>query len=143
VAELNRVLDGRGTFIVHDRDTIEFIATVLPFYPDPQNPSECELYIKQVFGAVVKHYGEDEARRIFGPYGRQRTKRQIKLENDAALLMDYHYECLMAEKSKHKPSVRRLALRLAKENNIDPIAMERKIWRVIKDKKVRQYLLEH
>src|SRR5262249_14140279 len=108
----------------------------LPFRPSPDDPSECERYIKQVFDAVEKHYGEDEARRIFAPYGRKRTKREINTQKNAGLLLDYWGECLEASKSKRKPNVRRLARRLAKENNIDPVAMERKIWRVIKDEKV-------
>jgi hypothetical protein len=70
------------------------------------------------------------------------TKREIKLRNDAVLLMKYYLECADAEKSKRKPNVRQLALRLAKENNIDPVAMERRIWRVIKDKNVRRYFEE-
>jgi hypothetical protein len=104
--------------------------------------SSCEEYVKRLFECVVKFQGEDVARRIFGPYGRPRTKRQIKLQNDAALLGEYYLECLYAEESKGKPNVRKLARRLAKENNTDPGALERKIWRVIKDKKVRRYMLE-
>jgi rRNA maturation protein Nop10 len=108
--------------------------------PNANDSSECELYIKRVFEAVVKHYGEDEARRIFGPYGKQRTKREKNLENNALLFTEYLYERVQ---SKGKPNVRKLARRLANENNTDPVAMERKIWRAIKSKKVRQYLLEH
>jgi hypothetical protein len=46
-------------------------------------------------------------------------------------------------KTKRKPNVRQLAIRLAKEKNTDPGAMERKIWRAIKSKKVHCYLSEH
>jgi hypothetical protein len=114
--------------------------TVLPFYPNADDPSECEQFIKRVFEAVVKHYGEDEARRIFGPYGRPRTKREKSLEENALLWAEYCFERL---KTKRKPNIRQLAVRLAKEKNTDPGAMERKIWRAIKNKKVHRYLMEH
>jgi hypothetical protein len=110
------------------------INTILPFYPNGDDPSECEEYIKLVFEAVVKHYGEDEARRIFSPYGRLRTKREINDEANEELLVLYYLECIEAEKSKRKPNVRQLALRIAKEKKVDPVALERKIWRVIKEK---------
>lgn len=126
----------------HCDSIVEHVWT-LPFSPSKVGASGCERYIKRVFDAVVKHYGEDEARRIFGSYGKPRTKRQIKLEGDAELLSRYYLECVYAEQSKRKPNVRQLALRLAKETNTDPVAMERKIWRVIKDKNVRRYLREH
>jgi hypothetical protein len=88
----------------------------------------------------VKHYGEDEARRIFSPYGRPRTKREKSLEENALLYLEY---CVEGVKRKRKPNVRQLAVRLAKEKNTDPGAMERKIWRAIKSKKVHRYLSEH
>jgi hypothetical protein len=116
---------------------------ILPFYPNADDSLECEQYIKRVFEAVVKHYGEDEARRIFGPYGKPRTKREKRLEENTILFMEYCIETCEAKKSNRKPNVHQLALRLAKENNTDPVAMERKIWRAIRDKKVHRYLQEH
>src|SRR5215469_822418 len=97
--------------------------TYLPFFPDPDNPAECEEHIKRVFEAVVKHYGEDEARRIFGPYGKPRTKQEKALEQNALLLGEYVLE---GWKTKGRPNVRQLAARLAIENE-----------------KVRRYLREH
>jgi hypothetical protein len=108
--------------------------TILPFYPNADDPSECEQYVKWVFEAVVKHYGEDEARRIFGPYGRPRTKREINAETNEELLFCYYLEKIKADKEKRKPNIRRLALRLAEEKKTDPVALERKIWRVVKEK---------
>ena len=109
-------------------------AVLLPFYPNVDDPSECERYIKEVFEAVVKYYGEDEARRIFGPYGRPRTKREINDEQNEELLVAYYLECIKAEKLKRKPNVRQLARRLAEVNKLDPVALERKIWRLVKEK---------
>ena len=126
----------------HCGSTVEH-AWILPFNPTP-DPAPCEQFVKKVFGAVVKHYGEDEARRIFGPYGKQRTKRQIALEENAVLLGEYYLECVYAQQSNRRPNVRQLALRLAKESNDkDAVALERKIWRVIKSKKAHRYLREH
>ena len=118
----------------------EAFEVILPFYPDAADPSECEQYIKRVFEAVVKHYGDDQARRIFGPYGKPRTKREKSLEENAILFVEY---CFESVETGGKPNVRQLALRLAKERNTDPVAMERKIWRAIKDKKVHRYVQEH
>jgi hypothetical protein len=126
----------------HCNSAVEYWV-VLPFRPSPEDTSPCEQFVEQVFDAVVKHYGEDEARRIFGPYGKPRTKRQKNIEDNAVLAGEYFLECLYAEQAKRKPNVRKLARRLAKEGNIDPIAMEQRIWRAIKDEKVRRYLREH
>src|SRR6516162_11827804 len=72
----------------------------LPFNPDPADPAECEEHIKRVFEAVAKHYGEDEARRIFGPYGKPRTKRKLNNETNEELLFAYYLECIKADKEK-------------------------------------------
>jgi hypothetical protein len=132
---------------------------ILPFYPNADDPSECERYIKRVFEAVVKHYGEDEARRIFGPYGKPRTKRDIRLEENALLFLEYWLAGLEAgaetgtetpgtepklrEPKWRKPNIRQLAIRLAGEKNKDVDALERKIWRAINDERVRRYVEEH
>jgi hypothetical protein len=131
---------GGGMSPPDDEQTLSQHEVLLPFYPNADDPSECEQYIKRVFDAVEKHYGEDKARHIFAPYGRKRTKREINTQKNAGLLLEYWGECIEASKSKRKPNIRQLARRLAKENNTDSVAMERKIWRVIKDKNVRRYL---
>lgn len=112
---------------------------ILPFWPNADDPSECERYIKRVFEAVVRHYGEDEARRIFDPYGKPRTKRDKLLEENARLLLQYYLEGFDETAQWRKPNVHQLAVRLAKEKNTDADALERKIWRAIKDEKINRF----
>jgi hypothetical protein len=101
---------------------------------EPDDVSSCEEVVRQLFECIKKWQNEDEARRIFGPYGKPRTKREINNEENENLLTEYYLEFIKAEKSKGKPNVHQLALRLAKENNSDPVALERKLWRLIKGK---------
>jgi hypothetical protein len=111
----------------------ENIVIVFPTL-EPDDISSCEEVVQQLFECIKKWQNEDEARRIFGRYGRPRTKREINKEENEKLLTEYYLEFIKAEKSKDKPNVHQLALRLAKENNVDSVALERKIWRLIKGK---------
>jgi hypothetical protein len=91
----------------------------------------CKTLVGNVFEAIAERYGTDEAVHIFAPYGK-RSKRQVKLDSDVMLL----WKC-----DDMKPlNVRQLAFRLAKERRVNQDAMERKIWRVLKDKNVRRVL---
>jgi hypothetical protein len=94
---------------------------------------ECDVYVSWVFAAVLKLHGENEARRIFAQYANGPTKRETKLEKDAALLLRYLDLFLDVE---GKPNVRRFARQQAKDSGTDPDTMERKVWRVLKDQSV-------
>jgi hypothetical protein len=123
----------------------EKISTRFPTL-NPDDVKSCEEVVQQLFDCIAKSHGIDEARRIFEPHGRPLTKREIQLRKDALLLFGYYRECVEAKKSGRKPNVRQLALRLSKIRNTDPVALERKIWRALKDKKLQQwstFLREH
>ena len=98
---------------------------------EPDDVASCEEVAKRLFECITKFQSEDEARRIFRPYGKPRTKREINNEENEKLLTEYYLE---GWNRKDKPNVRQLAVRLAEEQSADPIALERKLWRLIKGK---------
>ena len=65
---------------------------------EPDDVSSCEEVVRQLFECIKKWQNEDEARRIFGPYGKPRTKREINNEENENLLTEYYLEFIKAEK---------------------------------------------
>jgi hypothetical protein len=100
---------------------------------------ECELYVDWVFGTVCELHGEKEARRIFAQVGNWPKKRELKLRNDAKLLLDYLNLFLDVE---GKPNVSEFARQQAKKAGAAPDAMERKVWRVLGDEKLWEKLYD-
>jgi hypothetical protein len=94
---------------------------------------ECELYVDWLWWRVHDLHGEEEAKRIFAEFGKPPTKRAVKLNDDARLLLKYLDLFIDIEGT---PSVREYAVRVAKEKRADPDAMERKVWRVLNDERI-------
>jgi hypothetical protein len=101
--------------------------------------AECELIADWTFWAIKKLHGEKEARRIFATHGNDPAKRELKLQADATLLNAYLGLFLEVD---GQPNVRQFAIKKAKEIGIDRDAMERKVWRVLNDEKVWEYLYD-
>jgi hypothetical protein len=96
---------------------------------DLKTIDSCKTLVGNVFAAIAEQYGKDEAARIFAPYGK-RTKRQAKLDSDMMLLWKYY---------DMKPrNVRKLARQLS--GGDDHRRIERKLWRVIKDRDIHNAL---
>ena len=96
-----------------------------------QNIGTCEWFVAWVFEEIAERHGKATAQRIFAPYGKI-SKRANRLESDALLL----WMC-----DEMRPlNVRRLAAQLSEKNGSSRVAQERKIWRVLDDKRVRNYL---
>ena len=82
---------------------------------DLKTIASCKTLVSNLFQTIAELYGEDRARNIFADYGKPLTKRQIKLDIDAALLL----KC-----DEMKPlNVRKLAMHLAKESGKDKIVL--------------------
>jgi hypothetical protein len=85
-----------------------------------------------LFRDIARQHGSFEARRIFAQCAKPLTKRDKQLHENSELLWKYI--------NMPKRSIRQLAARLAKENGTDQRALEKKIERAVKNKKVRAYL---
>jgi hypothetical protein len=102
---------------------------------------ECELYVSHVFWKVQELHGEKEARRIFAEHGNWPAKRELKLLEDAHLLLNYLGGFLDVEDGE-APSVRAFVAERATKIGTSPDAMERKVWRVLNDENLWEYLYE-
>ncbi len=101
----------------------------------PEHPLTVEQWAGTVdflFWEVAGQIGSFEARRIFTQCAKPLTKRDRQLHENSELLWKYI--------NMPKRSIRQLATRLAKENGTDQRALEKKIERAVKNKKVRAYL---
>ena len=67
----------------------------------------CEAFVRAVFNEVERLHGEEAARKIFAPYGRQLTAHDKTQDDDACLLWRYYQ---MPKRNKHE-----LAKALVKE----------------------------
>jgi len=67
----------------------------------------CEKFVSAVFNEVERLHGEEAARKIFAPYGRQLTAHDKTRDEDALLLLQYYQ---MPKRNKHE-----LAKALVKE----------------------------
>ena len=67
----------------------------------------CEAFVRAVFNEVERLHGEEAARKIFAPYGRQLTAHDKTRDDDAWLLWRYYQ---MPKRNKHE-----LARALVKE----------------------------
>jgi hypothetical protein len=100
----------------------------------PLTTQQWEGAVNRLFHEIAGQLGSFEARRIFTQCARPLTKRDKQLNENATLLWEYI--------NMPRRSIRQLATRLAKENGIDQRALEKKIERAVKNKKVRAYLRE-
>jgi hypothetical protein len=98
--------------------------------PIPATIKQSEELADALFCEIVGQHGSFEARRIFSRLARSLTKRDRQLEAKAMLLWKYL--------NMPKRNIRQLAIRLAK--GADHRALEKRIERAVKDKKVRAYL---
>jgi hypothetical protein len=106
---------------------------MVPFHPEyPLTVEEWAQAVDFLFRQVAGQIGSFEARRIFAQCAKPLTKRDRQLHENSELLWKYI--------NMPKRSVRQLATRLAKEKNTDQRALEKKIARAVKNKKVRAYL---
>jgi hypothetical protein len=95
--------------------------------------AQCELLATFVFWEIADKHTSLEARRIFAAVcGKPPTRREEQLNSNAELLWQY---LKMPRRNIHQ-----LATRIAKETGDDPRALEKKIERAVKSKKVRGYL---
>jgi hypothetical protein len=98
----------------------------------PPTTEQFEQIADFLFWEIARQHGSFEARRIFTQCAKPLTKRDRGLHENSELLWKYN--------NMPKRSIRQLAARLAKENGTDQRALEKKIERAIKSKKVRAYL---
>ena len=91
-----------------------------------------EEIANSLFREIAGQHGSFEARRIFAQCAKPLTKRDRQLHENSELLWKYF--------TMPKRNIRQLAARLARENGTDRSALETKIGRAIKSKKVRAYL---
>ena len=104
-----------------------------PFTPGhPLTVEEWAETVDRFFRLVAGQIGSLDARRIFTQCAKPLTKRDRQLHENSELLWKYV--------NMPKRSIRQLATRLAKEKNTDRRALEKKIARAVKNKKVRAYL---
>jgi hypothetical protein len=106
---------------------------MVPFHPE--HPLTVEQWAEAVdflFWQVAGQIGSLEARRIFAQCAKPLKKRDRQLLENSELLWKYI--------NMPKRNIRQLATRLAKEKNTDQRALEKKIARAVKNKKVRAYL---
>jgi hypothetical protein len=96
---------------------------------------QCEWLANFAFWQIARQRGSFEARRIFTQCVKPITKRDEQLEANARLLWEYI--------NMPKRSIRRLAVRIAKETGDDDRVVEKRIERAVKSKKVRAYLGRH
>jgi hypothetical protein len=102
--------------------------------------AECELIADWTFWAIKELHGEKEARRIFATHGSGPAKRELKLQEDASLLLAYLRLFLDVD---GEPSIRRFVRNKAKEANDKDVApLERKFWRILNDEKVWEHLYD-
>jgi hypothetical protein len=109
-------------------DFILTLSSEYPFMTVEQWTETVDFLFEQVAGQI----GSFDARRIFTRCAKPLTKRDRQLHENSELLWKYI--------NMPKRSIRQLATRLAKEKNTDQRALEKKIERAVKNKKVRAYL---
>jgi hypothetical protein len=104
-----------------------------PFTPGhPLTVEEWAETVDRFFRLVAGQIGSLDARRIFTQCAKSLTKRDRQLHENSELLWKYV--------TMPKRNIRQLATRLAKEKNIDQRALEKRIARAVKNKKVRACL---
>jgi hypothetical protein len=102
--------------------------------PIPTTIEQCQAQADCLFSEIAGQHGSFEARRIFAQCAKPLTKLDKRLHENCRLLWEYI--------NMPKRNIRQLAIRLAKENGTDQRALEKKIERAVKNKKVRAYLQE-
>ena len=90
-------------------DLAKKIKAVLPDVPKEyvKTKDGCRVFVSAIFDEVERLHGEDAARKIFAPYGRQLTAHDKTRDDDAWLLFHYYQ---MPKRNKHE-----LARALVKE----------------------------
>ena len=90
-------------------DLTKYIKAMSPNVPKEyvKTTGGCQAYVSAVFNEVERLHGEEAARKIFAPYGRQLTAHDKTRDDDALLLWRYYQ---MPRRNKHE-----LARALVKE----------------------------
>jgi hypothetical protein len=106
-----------------------FGAAVFPSDLDPiTDEFTAQMVVQRVYEEITRQFGEDVAAKMFAPYGRD-SKREVRRREDAAILLRLS--------NMDKPNVRQLALKLAGPRG--QRAMERRIWRLLRDPRVQAH----
>lgn len=95
---------------------------------DIKDKFSAQMVVQEVYEEITRQFGEDVAVKIFAPYGRD-SKRHARRREDAAILLRFYY--------MDKRNVRQLALELAGPDG--QRAMERRIWRLLRDPRVQAH----
>jgi hypothetical protein len=82
--------------------------------PKPRSVMSYRLAIMALYGQVEHDYGEEVARNMFAPYGRELTPREVTRRKNLALVLAFL--------DMPKPNKQKLAKKLAKENETLPRA---------------------
>ena len=98
-------------------------------------------YVRALFEAFEKRFGEDTTRKLFAPYGRALSKTDNRIRRDAALLWRLA--------SMEKPNIKRLAREIAgkrrKKESIEKYLKriertERHLKRIKSNPRIREYV---
>jgi hypothetical protein len=100
-------------------------------------------YVRALFEAIEKRYGEDTTRKLFAPYGRALSKTDNRIRREAALLWRLA--------SMEKPNIKRLARDIegecGKKESIEKYLKrigrtEKRLQRIKRDPRIREYAEE-